>query len=54
MSKLSVKVGDVVKKSDVLGLSGDTGRVSGPHLHWGAVISRSKVNPENLLTLLLD
>lgn len=52
MSKLGVKVGQVVKKSEVLGLSGDTGRVSGPHLHWGAVISRSKINPENLLSVL--
>ena len=52
MTELKTKVGDAVKKGDVLGLSGATGRVSGPHLHWGAVVNRQKINPENLLKLL--
>lgn len=38
MSKLQVSAGDMVKRGDVLGLSGATGRVSGPHLHWGVKI----------------
>ncbi len=49
LSKLQVKVGQVVNTGENLGLSGATGRVSGPHLHWGAVIQRVKVNPEVLL-----
>jgi murein DD-endopeptidase MepM/ murein hydrolase activator NlpD len=52
MSEVKTKVGVAVKKGEVLGLSGATGRVSGPHLHWGAVVNRQKVNPENLLRVL--
>ena len=27
--------GTIVERGDIVGLSGVTGRVSGPHLHWG-------------------
>lgn len=35
LSKTLVDEGDIVKRGDVIGLSGNTGRTSGPHLHWG-------------------
>ncbi|NED00656.1 M23 family metallopeptidase, partial [Streptomyces sp. SID6648] len=33
MSKIKVSVGDTVRGGTVIGLSGATGNVSGPHLH---------------------
>lgn len=35
MSKVDVATGDTVAQGQLLGLSGATGRVTGPHLHWG-------------------
>jgi murein DD-endopeptidase MepM/ murein hydrolase activator NlpD len=41
-----------VKQGDLLGLSGVTGRVTGPHLHWQTVIHKQKVNPMGLIEVL--
>jgi murein DD-endopeptidase MepM/ murein hydrolase activator NlpD len=49
MSKLGVKKGQMVSAHEQLGLSGKTGRVTGPHLHWQAVIHQVKVNPMGLV-----
>ena len=38
LSKTLVKNGDFVKRGDLIGLSGNTGRTSGPHLHWGTKV----------------
>lgn len=51
MTTLKVKKGDIVKSGNLLGLSGKTGRVTGPHLHWGAIIHGQKVNPFELTKL---
>ncbi len=52
MNELKVKKGDIVSKRTLLGLSGKTGRVSGPHLHWQAVIHHVKVNPIGLTQVM--
>jgi len=49
LSRIDVKTGDAVKEGDVLGLVGATGRVTGPHLHWGVSVNRAMVDPELLL-----
>jgi hypothetical protein len=52
MSKLNVKKGQIIKKRELLGLSGRTGRVNGPHLHWQAVVHKVKVNPLGLIHVI--
>jgi hypothetical protein len=43
-SEIDSKVGDEVKVGDVIGKVGATGRVTGPHLHWGLEVDRARVN----------
>ena len=38
LSKTLVEAGQIVQKGDLIGLAGNTGRSSGPHLHWGVKI----------------
>ena len=52
MSKFDVKVGDKVSKAQIIGLSGDSGRVTGPHLHFSARVSGVQVDPLQLITLI--
>ena len=51
LSRIDVREGDAVAKGAVLGAAGHTGRVTGPHLHWGAKLHAARVNPEDLLAL---
>jgi murein DD-endopeptidase MepM/ murein hydrolase activator NlpD len=44
LSAIGVKVGDSVEAVAVLGKVGATGRVTGPHLHWGLEVNRARVN----------
>ena len=45
LSSIAPKVGDRVKKGEFLGLSGATGRVTGPHLHFGFMVQGIPVEP---------
>lgn len=49
LSKLKAIVGDVVEKGEIIGLSGRTGRVSGPHLHWGVKLHGFNVDGFSLV-----
>ena len=51
LSEILVEPGTMVEQGQVVGLAGATGRVTGPHLHWGARIIDSRVDPFSLLEL---
>ena len=50
LSRTLVAVGDTVRKGQVIGRVGASGRVTGPHLHWLAAYGTVSVNPLDLLT----
>jgi murein DD-endopeptidase MepM/ murein hydrolase activator NlpD len=52
LSDFKVKKGDRVTKAQIIGLSGDTGRITGPHLHFSARVGGVQVDPLQLISLL--
>lgn len=46
LDRIDARPGDTVSKGQTLGLSGRTGRASGPHLHWSVVLNGAMVDPE--------
>jgi murein DD-endopeptidase MepM/ murein hydrolase activator NlpD len=49
LSELKVDAGAMVRRGDVLALSGMSGRVTGPHLHWAARLGTARVDPMELI-----
>lgn len=51
LSRIDVKPGAIVENGQVVGLAGATGRVTGPHLHWGVRIQGARVDPFSLVEI---
>lgn len=49
LSRVDVRTGQRVARGETLGLSGATGRVTGPHLHFGVRWRGARVDPAHLL-----
>ena len=46
LDRIDVKTGETVRKGQRIGRSGQTGRATGPHLHWSVVLNGAMVDPE--------
>jgi murein DD-endopeptidase MepM/ murein hydrolase activator NlpD len=44
-----VAEGAVVERGSIIGAVGSTGRATGPHLHWAALLRRARIDPDALL-----
>jgi murein DD-endopeptidase MepM/ murein hydrolase activator NlpD len=47
MSVINVRIGQEVKRGDVIGYVGNTGKSTGPHLHYEVIKNDEKINPVN-------
>lgn len=46
LDRIDVRAGEAVSGGQRLGLSGMSGRASGPHLHWSVILNGAMVDPE--------
>ena len=45
MSQIDVKPGQTIARGEIIGAVGQTGRVTGPHLHWSVSLNNARVDP---------
>ncbi|WP_225787246.1 M23 family metallopeptidase [Pseudomonas sp. Marseille-P8916] len=45
MSRIDVKPGQVLRRGEVVGRVGATGRATGPHMHWNISLNDARVDP---------
>lgn len=49
LDAIAAKAGQALKKGEVLGKLGATGRATGPHLHWGLNLFETRLDPQLLV-----
>ncbi|MCK5293608.1 MAG: M23 family metallopeptidase [Arcobacteraceae bacterium] len=49
LRKTKVKIGNIIKKGDIIALSGNSGRSTGPHLHYEVRYASMVLNPRNFM-----
>ena len=49
MQQIQVRPGQAVKRGEVIGKVGQTGRVTGPHLHWDIMLNQTSVDPSLMI-----
>ncbi|RPJ60004.1 MAG: M23 family metallopeptidase [Acidobacteria bacterium] len=54
LSTFKVKEGQLVQPGETIGLTGRSGRVEGPHLHWSMRLGNGRIDPMSVLWLLSD
>ena len=45
LDQSDVQTGDMVSKGQQIALSGQSGRATGPHLHWSVILNGAMVDP---------
>ena len=48
LSRIDVKPGQIVRQGQIIGAIGNTGRATGPHLHWGMKWQNERLDPQAL------
>ena len=52
LSRIDVREGEMVRRGQLLGAVGATGRVTGPHLHWTVSLRGVRVDPKSAMATL--
>jgi murein DD-endopeptidase MepM/ murein hydrolase activator NlpD len=54
LSQTLVEEGQYVKKGEIIGKVGTTGRSTGPHLHWSVQWYNKRVDPDSVFNFFVD
>lgn len=54
LSKITVSEGQLVKRGEIIGNTGATGRATGPNLHWGIRLQGERINPVSIVNLEME